>query len=303
MPKFHHLVFIINEYSRNGHAVIPKLTKALSNYSISYDIHKTNKSGHAKELAKTLGPTIQEGELLVAVGGDGTLNEVVSGLEEKKSDTQIAYIPTGSGNDFARSHHIPFKTEKALARLFEIDQPTELDIITFDDNASQNIAINSVGVGIDGMVISKVTSANSKEKMGKSSYLAAVISAYFSQKTFSASIILEDKVIDIAKSLLIVAANHKFFGGGIPIYPEADPQDRVLNLVVAENVNFFELIHILVRVLINSSHLKHKKLHTFNTKTCEIKIHSEQFGQKDGELLDKQKHQLSIKTIKRKFWI
>lgn len=303
MTTLHHLTFIINEHSRNGHGVIPRLTKALRNYSISYDVHKTNKSGHAKELAQILGKDIQKGELLVAVGGDGTLNEVVSGLEEQKMDTAIAYIPTGSGNDFARSHGFPLKLEKALARLFDIEEATELDLIVFKDNNLPNVAINSVGVGIDGMVISKVTTANSKEKMGKLSYLASVISAYFSQKPFPISIKLEERVIEFSESLLSVAANHKFFGGGIPIYPKADPQDSTLNLVVAEKVNFLELIHILARVLINSSHLKHKKLHTFNTKKCEIHVHSEEFGQKDGELLDKKKHILILETNKRKFWI
>lgn len=297
-----HLIFILNEHSRNGKLFSKNSSKVLSQFAVTYEIHKTNKAGHAKQLAVELSSSLKNGTKLIIVGGDGTLNEVINGLESAESKIAVGYVPTGSGNDFARSHQLASNFKSAINHVIELNHPRSLDILKITDGSETLHAVNSFGIGLDGMVNYSLEHSKNKERFGPFSYFSTILSAYFSQKSFSVSITQNSQTIHFAEALLVVSVNHKFFGGGIPIHPKADPEDELIDVVVAEKVSFIELIMLLLRVLINQSHLSHKKLHTFKTSQCITELDSIQYGQTDGEWMEVQ-GQYKTETKKRLFWI
>ncbi|OJF95718.1 hypothetical protein AX762_06290 [Alkalibacterium sp. 20] len=297
------LIFIVNEYSRHGKKTTNKIRQVMDLFDSTYEIHLTQHKQHATSLAESFANELENDTLVVAVGGDGTLNEVVQGLVNAGNHLPVGYIPTGSGNDFARSLKLPLSIEASIRNIIETNTPTPLDILVGTSDNLNVVAVNSIGFGIDGMVIYKIDQTKNKQTIGKFSYLASVLSAYFSQKNFPLKLIADDRKFTYGEALLIVCTNNKFFGGGIPIHPQADATDELIDLVVAEKVSFWELLHILFSVLTTQKHLNHPKLHSHRVYSCEFTLYTPQYGQRDGELIDKNVQHMSVKIIKQLFWI
>lgn len=301
--KNKHLIFIVNEFSRNGKKTTHQLRQVMQRFNSTYEIHITQYPKHATVLAERLAEKVEDDTLIVAVGGDGTLNETVQGLMNTERALPLGYIPTGSGNDFARSLDLPLTIEASVKNILETDAPTFLDVLIGTSDYSDIVAVNSIGFGLDGMVINKIDKTKNKQTIGKFSYLASVLSAYFSQKAFPLKLVTENQTYTYGESLLIVCTNNKFFGGGIPIHPEADATDGMIDLVIADNVTFKELLSILFSVLTTQNHLKHKRLHSHRVSSCSFTLYTPQYGQRDGELIDKNTQNMSVRTVKRPFWI
>lgn len=300
-----HLIFVVNEFSRNGDAILSKLERVMPLFECTYDVYITKYPEHATELSETLVKEKKQNSLIVAVGGDGTLNEVLKGILNADSIplTPLAYIPTGSGNDFARSLQLSFNLKESIYKILSTESPTYLDVLIGESNPGNIVAVNSIGVGLDGMVINRLEKNKIKQRIGKFSYLASVISAYFSQKTFSLEILTDKEIFTYKQSLLAVCTNNIFFGGGIPIHPNALSTDGMIDLVIAEKVSFWELLTILFSILTTKNHLQHKKLHSHRVAFCSLTMHPSQYGQYDGELVSQKVGKISVKTIKHPFWI
>lgn len=300
---FTHLFFIVNEHSRRGRQAVNSLRKLLKAYDYTYEIHRTKYIGHAAELAESFSKEFSTASLIIAVGGDGTLNEVVNGVINSSVRRPVSYIPTGSGNDFARSHDLSRSIDMSLKRILLRSSPVELDILSCSSETASFSAVNSSGFGIDGMVISKLEDNQKKQHTGKFAYLLSVLSAFFEQQPFSLTLKTENGEYHFEKALLVVCCNHKFFGGGIPIHPLADPTDGLLDIVVAEKVNFLQLLHILYKLLTKESHLNHRKLHSYRVSSCALQIDPPQYGQRDGELVNKDVSHMQVKTLRQLFWL
>ncbi|MDZ7834160.1 MAG: acylglycerol kinase family protein [Alkalibacterium sp.] len=113
------LIFIVNEFSTKGKKSSHEIRQTMQRYSNDYEIHLTRYKRHATSLAEQLAAGIQKNSLIVAVGGDGTLNEVVKGLVNGNHSLPLAYVPTGSGNDFARSMNLPLTIEGSIRNIME----------------------------------------------------------------------------------------------------------------------------------------------------------------------------------------
>lgn len=300
---YKHLLFIVNEYSRNGKRFTNEIHHILENYDVTYTIHFTEHKRHGSTLAEHFANTIDDETLIVAVGGDGTLNEVASGIVIANKNIPIAYIPAGSGNDFAQARNLPKNIETSIKRLFTITEATELDVIVTHTKEKPIIAVNSLGFGLDGKVISKLESSKSKETIGRFSYLSKVLSAYFEQQAFPISIKTTENTYSFKEVVLVVCANQKYFAGGIPIHPLADPMDGMIDVVLIEKVSFFELLKLIGSVLINENHLSHKKVHSFRSERLTLNVDTPQFGQRDGELIANDTYELVMETQKLLFWI
>lgn len=298
-----HLIFIVNEFSRNGKKITKQLKQVMELFDNTYEVHVTQYKEHATLLAESFANKNDTHSLIVAVGGDGTLNEVVRGLVNAGNHKPVGYVPTGSGNDFARSLDLPMTIETAVRNITEKTQPRLLDILIGTSENSDIVAVNSIGFGLDGMVINKIDQTKNKQTIGKFSYLASVLSAYFLQKPFPLKLVADGKLFTYGEALLIVCTNNKFFGGGIPIHPQADATDELIDVVVAEKVSFRELLSILFSVLTTQKHLNHPKLHSHRVSSCSVSLYTPQYGQRDGELIDKNIQYMSVALIKHPFWI
>lgn len=298
-----HLIYVINQASRKGEKARHTLKCIVEKKNYSYEIHITKEKGHAKKLIPELAESIDATHRVVVVGGDGTLNEAISGLQESGMDRPIGYIASGSGNDFARSNDLPKNIEKALTHLLSLSSPRRLDVLKIIQDDTIRYAVNSTGVGIDGRVIQQVESKRSKQKIGSLSYFSAIYSAAQQQEPFQLSIKTVKESIQFPQALLALAVNNKYIGGGIPVHPNASANDQKIQVVVVEKVTVFELIHILFKIVTGARHLRHKKVHQYECSKPILHISPDQFGQQDGELLEVSSTPFQVRTVPQQFWI
>lgn len=301
MKKFFH--FIVNQNSRNSDAVFKKVLLELPNYTRNYKIHITDNIGQLEQTIKKLKGSIQTEDIIVTVGGDGSLNQTITFLEKYAIPNYLGYIPSGSGNDFARANAIPIKTKAALAHLFSVSKPRERSIIHATQGEENLYAVNSLGIGIDGLVIHMTSEGSRKKMLGPFSYISGLLQAFAKQDKFPVTLKVDEGIYTFENVQLALVANNAYFGGGIQIVPEADSSDDVLEVVIAEDVNASQLMNIVSRLLSTQSHLRHPHIHTFQSKQVALYTEAFEYAQKDGESFKQDGYALTFNTIKRSFWM
>lgn len=240
---------------------------------------------HAVELART---AASEGfDVVVAVGGDGTVHEVVNGLMQSPYDTRpkLGIIPVGSGNDFAANIGLPKKSEAAVRRLF-VAKARTIDIGTITDETGRTeYWDNTVGIGFSGAV--NIASRKLTNLRGFLSYLVAVLQTiFFNPQHLHAKLAIEghpDTQQDIS---MISVCNGPREGGGFPVAPNAVMDDGRITYTVMRGVNRAQMLFFLPIVLA-AQHLRFKKFFTPGTtlhfsvatdKTMAIHTDGEVFG-------------------------
>lgn len=221
------LTFIVNPAAGNGHAlkIEKQLREELARRSIEAAFVHTDKPGHATELARM---AARESGCtgVVAVGGDGTCYEVACGLME--TGIPFGIVPAGTGNDFIKTVGIPKKPLAALELILQ-GKPRPVDVGRMNDRLFLNVS----GTGFDVTVLDYTLTAKKYVK-GILPYLIGLVRGIAHYKPvhlrFSA-----DGVTDERDVLICSVANGRFFGGGIPICPEASADDGCFDLVVVEN--------------------------------------------------------------------
>lgn len=239
------IVFIINPISGGKKKVdIPKAILAEIDYDkFDVDIRFTERIGHAQEISKQC---VEDGfDIIVAVGGDGTINEVAS--EMIGSDCILGIIPRGSGNGLARHLGISRSVNKALglinsAHTFKID--------TASINGKTFISI--AGVGFDAKVAELF--ANSK-KRGFLSYFKIIAEKYATYRPKKYSITLDSGKTMTTKALFISIANSNQFGYNTTIAPNAKLNDGKLDICIVKKPFLVEIPLIINLLLLRAIHL------------------------------------------------
>lgn len=228
----------------------------------------TEQKGHAKEIA--LSAVNNSFDFVIAVGGDGTINEVVNGLIN--SNVPLGIIPCGSGNGFARHCKIPMNVKKAteLINRFKLE---EVDVIKINDS----YAVNSCGWGFDAKVAKDFSET---KKRGFFNYVQLVLKNLRKFKSVRIRYRIADKIFE-DNFFMITITNSAQFGNNIYIEPRASVQDGILNLVC---VHTFGLRHIpgLTNDLLTRKFYKNKKVTSNEVKSIEI-ITGSEFLHIDGE--------------------
>ncbi len=221
------LTFIVNPAAGNGYALKTEhlLREELIRRGIEAAFPRTDAPGHATELARQA--AAQEGCTgVVAVGGDGTCYEVACGLME--SQVPLGIIPAGTGNDFIKTVGIPKKPLDALALILK-NEPRPVDV----GRMNERLFLNVSGTGFDVTVLDYTLRAKKYVK-GILPYLYGLVRGIAHYKPvhvrFTADGVTEERDV-----LICCVANGRFFGGGIPICPDASPDDGAFDLVVVEN--------------------------------------------------------------------
>jgi YegS/Rv2252/BmrU family lipid kinase len=194
---------------------------------LNFKIAHTHGPGDATRMAQQ---AVDEGyTIVVAVGGDGTVNETASGLVG--SETALAVIPRGSGNGLARSLNIPLQAAKAL-EILRTGQPYRIDV----GRAAHRYFFVVAGVGFDASVGSKFNTASWRGPLPYF-YLAAREFANYHPEPLRLR--LEDKVLEITP-FLVTVANTQQYGNGAVIAPHARPDDGILEVCVVNPMTFAE---------------------------------------------------------------
>nr|MDA3937332.1 diacylglycerol kinase family lipid kinase [Actinomycetota bacterium] len=249
---------------------------------------KSDKPCHAKALA-------QEAvgyDSIVAVGGDGTVHEVLNGIMERAEDDRpsLSIIPTGSGNDYCRTLGISF------------DLPTAIRQIASGTTHMMDVGVvngtyfaNSIAVGLDARVTAKAVEMKvTTGWSGLPLYLRAVVNVLLHQ-FYSHEVTLqfdEEPAVDY-EMLLLAATNGATYGGGFRVTPEAVSDDGVLDVCILDRVSlpgaFMRLPFLIV-----GKHTHMKPIHM--SRRTHIRIESDRLiaGQVDGEVMLESTYDISI---------
>jgi diacylglycerol kinase (ATP) len=239
---------IVNPVAGHGKGLksIPVITQSMTRLNLSFDLVQTEFSGHGIELTQK---AVKDGvDVVVAVGGDGTVNEVINGLIQSKRTGQtvpaMGVLCAGRGNDFADAVGIPPDLEQGCQTLAN-DQRRVIDIgrVKGGIYPQGRYFGNVVGIGFD--TITTIEAKKLPRWGGFLSFFAAVLKTVFLyNKAPLADIEFNGQTIK-QRSLLITVMNGNRLGGGFYMAPNSKPDDGLFDLCIAEQVNSFEVIRMI----------------------------------------------------------
>lgn len=280
-------LLIVNPQANRGRcaADLPQIITALKAAQVAFSWVKTTQRGDAICLAQE---AARNGvQRVVAVGGDGTCNEVVNGLltaESAGHQPEFGLIPMGSGNDFAYALGIPNQLSAACQRLAEGQaQPTDIGLVRVDGH--QQYFCNSVGLGLDGEVALELE--NNRQLQGLLMYaLAALKVIAFGQWPYGLTLNQADH-LETHRLTLLTVANGSRAGGGFHFTPQAKLNDGLLDMCFAAGVSKLEALR-LMRLLLQGQHLAHPAVHYQQSPTFSLQASPGIPAHIDGELLTRQ---------------
>jgi YegS/Rv2252/BmrU family lipid kinase len=239
-----------------------------------YQIEFTQNKGDATRIAQE---ALECGyELIVAVGGDGTINEVATALIFTPG--LLGIIPTGSGNGLARELAIPLNITKASELIGKArGKVKELDA----GRVNQQYFFATLGVGFDAY-IAKLFNDYGPEGRGLSRYFYLTLKAFFQYQPPPISLRLQEQEIRCTPFLLTIA-NIKQFGGGAIIAPQANPYDGILDICLINKLSIWQFLYHWPKLFTGTIDKLSSLIMTFRTPSLEIHMPSNTPYHLDGE--------------------
>lgn len=222
---------------RDQGRIVTSLRNALGELELAETEHRL----HASELAR-------EGwsagyRRFIAVGGDGTLSEVVNGLpiEEAPGEATVGLVVCGTGGDFRRTLGIREGAAACMERL-RSGAVRSIDIgrVSFTDEEgrpARRLFVNIASFGLSGLTDRKVNRARGSKRFGgRAVFLAATISAFLGYRFQHVRLVIDGQPLE-AEIVTVAIANGRYFGGGMMFAPEADPSDGLFDVIVSTGRN------------------------------------------------------------------
>lgn len=280
--------FILNPNAGNGRGQ-KKWRQLKAQLTIPYELHVTQYAGHTCELASEIASTATKKQpvCIIAIGGDGTLHEVVNGIATSKH-VYVGAIAAGSGNDFARGYRV-FKDAKQLQQFVVSKEVTVHDVGVTRINDYEKRFINNFGIGFDAFVAiianeSQLKKKLNKWKLGKLSYPYFVIQALFTFKPFQLTAIHNEMREVFNEVWFASVSNQPFFGGGMNLSPVSNTQDGKLEVTVVSNLSKWKLLLLFGSVFF-AKHTQMKEVHQFEVEQIQFEFQFEAhvMSHADGE--------------------
>lgn len=277
LPTF----FLINPASGNGNVkvTLPLIRREFSRQGIPFDLHVTTRPGEATEVARAVSGSFRA---LVAVGGDGTINEVLNGMG---AENVLGVLATGSGNDFSRALALPKSLEK-MVQVLAAQRTRHIDrgyITTIDLRSARRTRsfLNAVGIGLDASV------AHRAQRIpwlrGLARYMVAALRSVVTYDPPSTRLIVDDREY-VGEHLLIAVGNGKSAGGGFYLTPDALLDDGLFDVCWATRVSVPERLMILPFVL-RGRHARFRKVHFAKIQTLLVQSDQGLPVHVDGEVI------------------
>jgi diacylglycerol kinase (ATP) len=190
-------------------------------------VHVTRNKGAAQRFAReALRDNCDE---IIAAGGDGTLNEVINGIAKDLGDVRVGLIPLGTGNDFARCLNLPATVEENVDLLLA-GRSKAIDVVRAQSDRIRYFVNVSAG-GFSGLVNEKLTPAL-KRTWGPLAYLRSAAAALPQLRSYRTAVSVSNKKTFSLDLYNVIIANGRFVAGGLPIAPNADPSDGLLDIIL-----------------------------------------------------------------------
>lgn len=293
---------IVNPAAGGGKckAIWPKVQQQLNALKISYEFACTTHAGHAESLAKE---AIAKGHRhLASVGGDGTGHEVVNGILRNGSlpAEEVVYfqIPIGTGNDWPKTFGFPTDWKKSLTYL-QSEKTTLQDIaeVIYQDQSvtKSRYAYNVVGLCFDAYIAKKIAEAP-KGSSNKFKYLLLVLRCLH-QFTAQKCTLRVNGLAITEPSYLINVGICKYSGGGMQLVPHAKPDDNILAVTHAKNMNKWDIVANLYR-LYNGTIGRHPKVELMESTSLTVESEETIYVEADGEFLGSTPVQVTLAAEK-----
>ncbi len=293
-------IFIVNPKAGRGagRRVVPSLERALKRLRLDYILAVTEGPGHAREIANS-----SKGQVVVAVGGDGTANEVANGL--LGTGKIMGIIPTGSGNDLVRSLGIPRDLGKAL-QVLERGTLQTIDIGRVEcavtgavaaqsGNSTDRYFVNAVGVGFDAAVAERTR--HLKYVSGTALYLIALFQTLWKYRPPEFTMRTESAMAS-ARKFLIAVGNGKCVGGGFYLTPDAEMDDGHFDTCTVDALSIPSIIRLIPKVL-TANHRNSKGISLSTAREIMISSSDRFYVHADGELVGENVNEVRISLIKK----
>lgn len=253
------------------------------------DCGYTTGPGEGAELARQ---AMQAGYTrIIAVGGDGTVNEVVNGLllDDKviSNDVELAVLGNGTGSDFVRTYQKSFDIEALIASL-RYEKTAKIDIgkASFIDAAGERQTryfINAANLGIGAEAVSRVN-ARSKFFGSKITYFTGALEAVFAHKNMNASLKADGSVIRQGAMCGMMICNGRYIGGGMKVAPAADMADGLFDVVVIKDISRATLLK-RFPLIYSGKHITLPEIEFYRCRKLEIQTSAQLPLETDGEII------------------
>ena len=239
--------FIVNPKSKSGRGQLiwNMVERKLIRLSVSYDVIITTCVGHARQAASQLSSQ-SEAVTIVVIGGDGTINEVLSGLH-LSSHVVLGCIPTGSGNDFARGMNLPTNPMEALDNILYGRNTTSIDLGVIEANGRTSRFGISAGMGFDASICHEALTSSIKKvlnklHLGRLTYFFIALKQILLYTPTTITVNIDGNRTFIYKRAFFASAfNQPCEGGGIRICPNARPDDGELDVCIVSDMSRLKL--------------------------------------------------------------
>jgi len=209
-------------------------------------------------------------ELLVVVGGDGSINEVVNGIGES-ANVELAVIARGTGWDFIRTFDIPRDLDGAIDVALEGDvREIDLGVASFRSWAGEDARsyfANVASAGISG-AIAKRANESSKALGGRVSYYWSTFAVFFGWQTGDMTVTVDGESRE-GRMIDAMVANGRYLGGGMMMCPEAEPDDGLFDVLIIGDVTKRDLLFVLPKTY-KGKHLPHPRLEELRGRVVTI---------------------------------
>ncbi len=252
-----------------GHGAIKSylddITKKVQELGYKLTLYRSTAPGAIKEYIKEH-ITEKNTQLILISGGDGTINECITGMLEKGIDIPLLILPLGTANDFANSAGIPIELNACLD-LLEDGELSYIDV----GKANEKYFINVCNMGLFSGV-SHTVDLEMKKKFGRLAYYAKGIEELQNYQAMDMTITTKEEVLS-GKFILVLVFNGKGAGGLLKLAEEAEIRDGVFNIVCIRDMNLFDVPGLFIKVL-QGEHLKDPKVEYITTNKVTIQCHN-----------------------------
>lgn len=283
-----HTLFLVNPASRGGATgkMFTQVAEQLKPLLGGVEPIFTERAGHATKLTRQ---ALRSGvKLVVVMGGDGTLNEVVNGFFDGDKaiapDAAIGLLPAGTGGDFRKTTGAPRETLAAAQQLAEgarrLIDVGRLTFIAHDGRKTVRYFINITSFGIGGLV-DRYVNQSSKALGGRISFFLASMKATWRYRNAHCRLLIDDAAPEEGRFYSVAVANGRYFGGGMMMAPEALLDDGQFDVVTIGDIRKATLLRLFSRVY-QGTHLDTPKVSLRRAR----KIVAEPVNPEDEVLLD-----------------
>lgn len=288
--------FLLNPTAGSGKAGKKwnEIEKKLNKNSVDFICEKTKFPNNSKEIIeKAIKNRFRK---FMAIGGDGTLNDLVNGIflqnEIKSNEIIIGIIPMGSGNDWVRTHYNKQNIDE-LIKTLKKEQIILHDVGLIKYKASKKYFINMAGFGFDAEVLKRANEIKNRGFFkGALAYTIALVLRLFKYKTVNAKIEIDEKIIGLELFNLDIGIC-KYAGGGMQLTPHAIFDDGKLAVTIVKKINRFKIIRNYFK-LFSGKYIENKEIKTFQAEKIKVESKPKIFAQADGELLSKGNYEISM---------